>query len=172
MSLTALLADKSLKSKEKVQLMAQWLLTEELSLDEMLVFTEKQKAVNKAHCLEALEHATQNPAFTSNIFLLTLATQSLNDKENRIKWESAKIIGNIAAAFPHQLAASIPILLKQAQHPGTVVRWAAAYALGEILKLKTEGQSDLLVKIVALSENEVNQGVKKKYLEAIKKVSH
>jgi hypothetical protein len=87
-----------------------------------------------------------------------------------VKWESAKVIGNIAKLFPTQLDKCVNNLLLNAEKTGTVIRWATAYALAEILKLKTELNKKLLPKVETLCENEEDNGVKKKYLDALKKV--
>jgi HEAT repeat protein len=102
--------------------------------------------------------------------LLDYVTKALRDEVPRVKWESAKVIGNIAKLFPTNLDKSINNLLPNAKNEGTVVRWATAYALAEILSLKTESNKKLLPKIVTLCENEEDNGVKKKYLNALKKV--
>lgn len=65
---------------------------------------------------------------------------------------------------------SINSLLLNAENKGTVVRWATAYALAEILKLKTESNKTLLPEVERLCEKEEDNGVKKKYLDALKKV--
>lgn len=101
---------------------------------------------------------------------MTYVTEALKDDEPRVKWESAKVIGNIAKLYPNQLDKAINNLLPNAEKTGTVVRWATAYALAEILKLKTENNKKLLPKIETLCEKEDDNGVKKKYLDAIKKV--
>jgi hypothetical protein len=49
------------------------------------------------------------------------------------------------------------------------VRWASAFALGEILKLKTKHNKELIPAIEAISNREEDNGVKKKYLDALKK---
>lgn len=75
-------------------------------------------------------------------------------------------------AFAEKLDKAISNLLPNAENNGTVVRWASAYALAEILKLKTENNTKLLPKIKALSDKEEDNGVKKKYLDALKKVKN
>lgn len=80
------------------------------------------------------------------------------------------MIGNVAKLFPDQVVKSIPYLLQNAENNGTVVRWATAYALAEILKLKTGNNEKLLPEIEILCEKEEDNGVKKKYLDALKKV--
>jgi len=170
MTLENLFEDKSLKAKAKAKQIAEWLLNNELPLDELLAYTEKQKATDKASCIEAIEAATKKSSKIADEDLLAFVTKSLSDREPRVKWESAKVIGNIAKQFPTQLDESILGLLLNAKNKGTVVRWASAYALAEILKLKTKTNKTLLPEIERLLEKEEDNGVKKKYLDALKKV--
>lgn len=162
--------DKSLKAKAKVKTLGEWLLNGELPIDELLVYAEKQKASDKATCLEAIELATQKMPNIADETVMDYATKSLSDEEPRVKWESAKVIGNIAKLFPKKLDKAISNLLPNAENNGTVVRWATAYALAEILKLKTENNTKLLPKVEILCNKEEDTGVKKKYLDALKKV--
>jgi HEAT repeat protein len=170
MMIENLFQDKTIKAKGKVATIGEWLLTGELPIDELLVFAEKQKATDKATCIEAIEYATKKEATIADENLLVYVSNTLNDEEPRVKWESAKVIGNIAKQFPSQLDKAINHLLANAENNGTVVRWATAYALAEILKLKTESNKKLLPKIELLCEKEDDNGVKKKYLDALKKV--
>jgi hypothetical protein len=169
MTLEQLFSDKTIKAKAKVAQIGDWLLNGELPTDELMPFAEKQKPSEKATCIEALEYSTKkNPSHADeNVF--NFVTKSLEDSEPRVKWESARVIGNIAKLFPNQLKKSTENLLKNAENDGTVVRWATAYALGEILKLKTELNTSLLAKIEILCQKEEDNGVKKKYLDALKK---
>ncbi|SRR5258706_9919169 len=169
MTLDELLKDKTIKAKAKVVQIGDWLLNGKLPFDELLAFTETQNGANKATCIEALEYATKKKPDIAAESLLTFVTMTLKEDEPRIKWESAKVIGNIAKLFPTQLTKPIGNLLTNAEHNGTVVRWATAYALAEILKLRTEQNKKLLPKIEALCKKEKDNGVKKKYLEALKK---
>ncbi|AKK71355.1 hypothetical protein HX13_05805 [Chryseobacterium sp. P1-3] len=171
MTIEEVFQDKTIKAKGKVSIIGDWLINKELPVDELIVYAEKQKAIDKATCIEALEYATKkNPEIADeNTFLYV--TQSLKNDEPRIKWESAKVIGNVAKLFPDELTKAIKNLLPNAESTGTVVRWATAYALAEILKLKTDNNKTLLSKIEKLSEKEEDNGVKKKYLDALKKVN-
>lgn len=102
--------------------------------------------------------------------LLIFVTEALNDDAPRVKWESAKVIGNIAKYFPENIDQTIEPLLQNAEHSGTVVRWATAYALAEILKIQSKSHSKLLAEVERLAENEEDNGVKKKYLDALRRV--
>jgi HEAT repeat protein len=170
MTIEQVFRDKTIKAKGKVSTIGEWLTNNELLMDELLAYAEKQKATDKATCIEAAEYATKRKPTVANKNLLDYVTKALKDEVPRVKWESAKVIGNIAKLFPTNLDKSINNLLPNAKNEGTVVRWATAYALAEILSLKTESNKKLLPKIVTLCENEEDNGVKKKYLNALKKV--
>lgn len=169
MTLAELLNDKTKKAKEKVETISKWLLDGSLLTDELLVFSEKAKDPEKATCIETIEFATkQNPTIADES-VFSYVTKTLAENAPRVKWESAKVVGNIAHLFPAKLNKVISNLLANATHDGTVVRWAAAFALGEILKLHTKHNKDLLPVMEAICEKEQDNGIKKKYLDAIKK---
>jgi hypothetical protein len=170
MTIEQLFQDKSIKAKAKVSTIAEWLINADLSIDELVAYAESKKAIDKATCIEAIEYATKKMPTIADENLLTYVTKALKNDEPRVKWESAKVIGNIAKIFPTQLEKCINNLLPNAEKTGTVVRWATAYALTEILKLKTELNKTLLPKIERLCDKEEDNGVKKKYLDALKKV--
>lgn len=170
MTIEQIFQDKTIKAKSKVSIIGEWLINGELPIDELVAYAEKQKGSDKATCIEAVEYATKKSSNIADESLLSYVIKSLKDDEPRIKWESAKVIGNTAKLFPEHLDKAISNLLSNAENTGTVVRWATAYALAEILKLKTENNKKLLPKIEVLCEKEEDNGVKKKYLDALKKV--
>jgi HEAT repeat protein len=98
-------------------------------------------------------------------------TQALIAKAPRVKWESARVIGNTAHLFPDKLDEAIKNLLVNSKHEGTVVRWSAAFALGEILKLKTKHNASLLSAIEAICNSDEKSSIKKIYLDAMKKTA-
>lgn len=169
MTIEELIKDKTVKSKEKVEIISQWIMDSSLPADELIAFAEKSKDPAKATCIEAMEYATkQNPNLADETVFL-FVTQTLTEKPSRIKWESAKVIGNTAHLFPENLDQAISNLLGNTEHEGTVVRWSAAFALGEILKLKTKHNTTLLPALENISEKEEKNSIKKIYLDAIKK---
>lgn len=170
MTIEQVFQDKSIKAKAKVSTIGEWLLNGELPIDEWVAYAEKQKATDKATCIEAVEYATKKTPSIADENLMTYVIEALKNEEPRIKWESAKVIGNIAQLFLNQLGKAINNLLPNAENTGTVVRWATAFALAEILKLKTEHDGKLLPKIEALCEKEEDISVKKKYIDALEKV--
>jgi HEAT repeat protein len=170
MTIEQVFQDKTIKAKSKVSTIGEWLINGDLPIDELVAYAEKQKATDKATCIEAVEYATKKLPTIADENLLAYLTKALKDDEPRVKWESAKVVGNIANLFPTQIGKTINNLLPNAENSGTVVRWATAYALAEILKLKTEYNKNLLPKIETLCEKEKDNGVKKKYIDALKRV--
>lgn len=171
MILAALLSDKTKKTKEKVQTISQWLLDGSLTAGKLSAFAQKAKDPEKASCIEAIEFATRQNAKIADETVFVFVTKMLAENAPRVKWESAKVIGNIAHLFPTKLSKAISNLLPNTENDGTVVRWASAFALGEILKLQTKHNKDLLPAIEAICNREQDNGVKKKYLDAIKKAN-
>ena len=169
MTIAELLADKTKKVKEKVETISKWLLEGSLPVDELIAFAEKANDPEKATCIEAFEFATRQNSKIADETVFAFVTKALTENAPRVKWESAKVIGNIAHLFPTKLNKAISNLLTNSEHDGTVVRWASAFALGEILKLKTKHNKDLLPTIEAICNREQDNGIKKKYLDAIKK---
>ncbi|MBE7177252.1 MAG: hypothetical protein INR69_12650 [Mucilaginibacter polytrichastri] len=169
MDLTALFQDKTLKAKARATVIAEGLLNGGLAPDGLIAYAAEHKATDKATCIEALEYATRKQPTIATEAVFSRITETLTDPEPRVKWESAKVIGNTAGQFPGLLGPAITNLLLNAEGSGTVVRWATAGALAEILKLKTQHNPALLPKITAHCEKEDNKGVKKKYMEGLKR---
>jgi hypothetical protein len=168
MIIEEVLKDKTKKVKQKVETIGKWLLDGSLLTGELLAFAEKAKDPDKATCIEAIEFATrQNPKIADER-VFDYVTKTLTENAPRVKWESARVLGNIAYLFPTKLNKAINNLLTNSEYDGTVVRWASAFALGEILKLKTKHNKYLLPTIEAICDREEDNGVKKKYLDAIK----
>jgi len=170
-TITELLNDKTKKIKVKTETISKWLLDGSMPVDELIAFAEKAKDAEKATCIEAIEYATKQNVKIADEKVLAFVTKMLTDKAPRVKWESARVIGNIAHLFPTKLSKPITNLLTNSEYDGTVVRWAAAYALGEIVKLKTKHNKDLLPAIEAILNREQDNAIKKKYADAIKKAT-
>ena len=169
MDISILLNDKSRKPKENTESLSAWLLNGELNATDMCQFASAAKDPVKATCIEALEFASkQNPAMV-NAAVFEFVTQNLTAKAPRVKWESAKVIGNTAHLYKNKLDLSIENLIENTQHQGTVVRWSAAYALGEIIKLKTNHNANLITLAEKICNSDEKNSIKKIYIEAIKK---
>jgi HEAT repeat protein len=171
MKFEEIFCDKTLKQKAKVEQLAKLLTDKKLPIDKLIAFAERSGDTEKATCIEALEFATRQKPDIADEKCLKYVSKKLTDEAPRVKWESAKVIGNIAHLYPTKLNTAITNLLINSEHRRTVIRWAAAFALGEILKLKTKHNKDLLPTLEAISKREPDNAIKKKYLEAIKKAT-
>lgn len=165
-----LFKDKSINAKAKTEILAEWLLQKKLSLQEWTAAAERSKDPARATLIEAMEFASKQTAEIADVSVLHFVTTQLEAKAPRIKWESAKVIGNIARLFPGELERSIALLLKNAENEGTVVRWSAGFALGEILKLKTPYNAALIPAAKAVCEREEKNSIRKFYTTAFKKI--
>ncbi len=171
MSIDELLKDKAIKPKEKTETISKWILDKSLALDELIAFAAKQKDPAMGTCIEAIEFATKQNAHIADEAVWAFVSKTLSAKAPRVKWESAKVIGNIAHLFPSKLDKAINNLLENTKHEGTVVRWSAAFALGEILKLKTKHNNTLLPALESICDKEEKYSIQKLYLNAFKKIS-
>ena len=172
MTIQIILNDKNIKPNEKTELISKMLLNGEIETNELITFAKSSKDPIKATCIESFEFATKsNPKFAT-LDCLDFAILSLKEKAPRIKWESAKVIGNIASLFPDRLEQANENLLVNVNHIGTVVRWSSAYAIGEIIKIKSETTKELIPKIKEICEKEEKNSIKKIYLAALKKVGY
>lgn len=162
--------DKSLKSKQKTEFISKFLLDNSSKIDELIEFARISKDPVKATCIEAIEYATKSKPEIANLNCLNFVSKTLTEKAPRVKWESAKVIGNIAHLFPKKLDEAIKNLLYNTEHIGTVVRWSAAFALGEIVKIKTILNKELIPAIESICLREEKNSIKKIYLDALKKI--
>jgi HEAT repeat protein len=170
MNIDELLITKAIKPKEKTEAISNMLLDKSLSIHKLIEIVENQKDPIKATCIEAIEFATKiNPSIADET-TLNFVSITLTAKAPRTKWESAKVIGNIAHLFPDKLDKAIINLIANTEHEGTVVRWSAAFALGEILKMKTKHNSELISVAENLSINEEKNSIRNIYLKALKKL--
>ncbi len=169
MDFLELLNDKSLKPKEKTETISQWIMMHPDKLNELIDFASTLKEAHKATCIEAMEYVTNTQPEISSLACLEFVAKNLAYKAPRVKWESARVIGNIAKLYPFQLDQAIKNLLINSEHDGTVVRWSTAFALGEIIKIKSQRNKDLIPAVEAICEREEKNSIRKIYLDALKK---
>lgn len=169
MDIKALLESKEIKPKEKTSRLSGALLEGELAMNDLLLFAKTANDANKATCIETVEYATKQKPEIINADWFDFAIVSLAQKAPRVKWEAAKVIGNTAGLMQDRLEQAIGKLLDNTTHTGTVVRWSAAFALGEILKLKLALNNELINLVEAIIEKEEKNSIRKIYLAALKK---
>lgn len=169
MDIQQLLKDKTIKGKEKVETLSKAVLHESVKPAELLDAAIKAKGADRGTCVEAMEFVTRSNPEMCNKACLDFMVVCLEDKAPRVRWESAKVIGNVAALYATKLDEAITKLLANTEHPGTVVRWSAAYALTKIVEQKTKHNKDLIPAIEAITEREENNAIRKMYLTCLKK---
>lgn len=170
MTIREILGSKSVKPKEKMTILSSLLLEKRITLNELIEVARASKDSPKATCIEAIELATKADASIATKECLEFVSGALAEKAPRVKWESAKVIGNIAHLFPSRVDEALKNLLVNTEHEGTVVRWSAAYAIGEIVKLKTKRNKELVPAVEAICAREEKSSIRKIYAEALKKV--
>ena len=165
-----LFIDKSLKPKERTEQLSKLVSGHIISIEELILFAGNAKDPVKATCIECLEFATKtNPGIITSD-ALSFVINCLAEKAPRVKWESARVIGNSIHLFPGKIDAAVKKLLDNTEDQGTVVRWSAAFALSQILKLKTRINDQLIPAVQAITEHEEKNSIKKIYLAALKKI--
>ncbi len=169
MDIGLLLKDKSIKPKEKTAQLSRLLLAGELEIKQFIAFTFGAKDTEKATCIEALEFASKSNAKLVSTEAFDFVCGQLASKAPRVKWESAKVIGNTIHLFEKKIDTAIMALLPNTEDKGTVVRWSAAYALAEVIKIKGKHQADLLKVLESILLREEKSSIKKIYAAAIKK---
>jgi hypothetical protein len=161
--------DKTLKGKQKTELLSQLLLKRKLTTNELAGFISQAKDSEKASCIEAAEFAAaENPRIVDKKFF-RLMCECLAEKAPRIKWESAKVIAHCAHLHKGDLGGAIQNLLANTSHEGTVVRWSAAKALAAISTLNTAHNKKLLPRLKKIAEKEEKNSISKIYTAALKK---
>jgi hypothetical protein len=170
MNFLVIINDRGIKTREKAEILCQWILEHPEQINDLIDLAISSKAHAKATCIEAIDYATaENPELAS-LDCLTFVTQNLSDISSRVKWESARVVGNIAHLYPTYLGEAIRRLLINSKHDETMVRWSTAFALGEIVKLNTRHNTTLIPAIKTILENEAKNSIRKTYLMALKKV--
>lgn len=168
MTLEELFADKALKAKDRSAQLQHLLDAGGVKQAALIAFAEHAKAPVKATCIEGLEYVTKNkPAFLSEAGL-ELCLRALADKEPRVKWEAARVIGNSIHRFPQRAEEVMAALLPHATHVGTVVRWSVAFALGRLIGMGTPLNKKLVPKAEAIAREEEKNSIRKIYEAAIK----
>lgn len=167
--INALLGDKTIKPKEKTEKLAQLVREGSITIADLRQYADGAKAPITATCIESLEFVTQSAPASIGADDLEWIIAQLKAKEPRIKWESAKVIGNTIATYPEKAEKALTNLLENATHTGTVVRWSAAFAIGEILKLNGKINKTLIPAVENIIANEEKNSIKKIYQAALKK---
>lgn len=169
MNLEDIFADKELKNKKRTETIAVALESKTISVDDLISFSSKaKKDTIKATCMEALEYTTQNHKEIASLDVLNFARKNLYTQSPRLKWESARVIGNIAGEFPNNIDAVIKDLIANVDDDGTVVRWSIAYALSSIYSIPKYATDEFALVLKDILNKEEKDSIKKIYKKALK----
>lgn len=163
MQVLDVLTNKAMKPKARTQLLADMLLSGELDISELMSLATSANHSQKATCIEAMEYCSKTTPSVVSETCFNFLVKALGDEAPAIKREAARVVGNTAAVYETKLAAAVSGLLLNARHERTVVRWAAAFALTEISKLKIRKSPLSLSVLKELRDFETDNAIRKKY---------
>ena len=139
----------------------------QISETEVLNFASTAKDAWKGHCIEAFEFASRLAPRWGSRETFRFCIENLGHKAPRVKWESAKVVANLASNFPEDARKAIPFLLSNSEHEGTVVRWSAATALAAIYQTHPSNSLELAAAMEAITLREEKDSIKKIYRKAL-----
>ena len=170
MSILKLISDESVRAKEKASMLSEMIAEKPAIIPEIIDCAKVLKDSDKAIVLEAFEYISKNNHGLIEKEVLDFASNNLESKASRVKWESAKVIGNTISQFPEKAEEVAPLLLSNTDDDSTVVRWSMAFALSEILKLRLSINKELIPSVTEIMEKEGKASIKKIYSRALKKI--
>ena len=162
----------NIKPKEKQIKLVEAVLSNHIPIGEFITFFEAASDVDKGTCADAMKHISLAKPVLLEPYIHILI-RYINYPAPRVKWGILETIGNMANDFPKQAAEAIPYLLVNTSNDKkntTVIKWCAAFALGEIAKYNPETRIYLLPIFNELINNEQNTGIKNIYRKAIKAI--
>ena len=165
-----ILEDNGLKSKAKAEQISRLLVHGEVTISDLVSAAKHSSDVHKGTLMESLEFATKKDPTVATLEAFKFASASLSETAPRIKLESARVIGNIAHLYAGKADLAITHLLSNSEHPGTVVRWGTAFALGQIMRTRHPKTAKLIPAVKALEQVEKDNAIRKIYQKALKDV--
>lgn len=113
MDIEKILTNKQIKAKAKTETISKMLAEKNININELMKIAQSSKDPKKSICIEAIEFATKSKPEIASLDCLEFISKSLTEKAPRVKWESAKVIGNIAHLYPDKLndAMDNPVIL-------------------------------------------------------------
>ena len=171
MNIVELLKDKSLKGIKRRQAVVNMIVAGKLTVNEVATMAAAIDEKQVATLLEAVEEVSNKRLCPLEAAWLQWAEPYISSENNSCRREASRIVGNMAAQYPDLLDEAIERLMKNTKDEGTVIRWAAAYALSRIVVLDRYANSDLYDRLVAICDREKDNGVKNQYIKALNKAA-
>ena len=162
-----------IKPKEKQIKLVQEIISDEISVNELIQFFKSAQGAQKGSCADVMKHISkEKPEMLESYIQLLI--HYISDDLPRVKWGVSETIGNLAEKYPEKVTDAIPCLLKNTTNEKvntTVIKWCAAYGLTEIAKNNPKTREQLLPEFEKIINREKNNGVKNVYLKALKKIN-
>jgi len=161
-----------IKPKEKQVRLVKAVCEKKVSAKEFIDYFVSAVDVDKGNCADAMKHiSASNPEIL--VPYIDTLLEYVNYKLPRVKWGVPEAIGNMAKKYPEKVAKAVPYLLKNTTDDEintTVIKWCAAFALGEIVKYNPNTRKQLIPIFEKLIKSEKNNGVKNVYAKALKAI--
>ncbi len=125
--------------------------------------------VEKSICAEVMEYVSKDKPELVVPYLNTVIDY-LDSDASRVKWETARVIGNVSSVSPDKVTEDIPKLMTNTEDKSTVVRWSTAFDLTEIAKNNASVRDELVSKFKEIVKREDNNGVRNVYLKGLKEI--
>lgn len=159
----------NMKPKGKQTMLVEAVISGKIPVDEFIVYFEQAKDVDKGTCADVMKHSSAKaPALLAPYIDILIGY--INHPLPRVKWGVPETIGNLAKNYPDQVVKAIPYLLLNTtdnKKNTTVIKWCAAFALGEIAKYNPDTRKQLILIFKEFVTNEKNTGVKNVYKKAL-----
>lgn len=169
MTIKQIIDDKTIKRLEKRNALIEGILNGNFDFSAVTAACSLLPEKKISLLLEAIEEVSRSKEFALEEDYLKLSESYILSSDPSCKREASRIVGNLAAAFPENLDHAITALMQNANHDGTVIRWASAYASSRIVIIPQYARGSLFEQISNLCEKEKETGVKNQYSKALKK---
>lgn len=171
MDIISVMNDKALKGTKKRAAVIELIVSGSLNCEQIEAISTEINDKQMATILEAIEEISNKGLAQLSSRYLLFAIPYIKSENNNCRREASRIVGNMAAQYPDMIEEAISLLLDNTADKGTVIRWAAAYALSRILTTDRYAQSELYDKLTDISNKEEDNAIKNQYLKALKKAS-
>ena len=162
-----------IKLKEKQVNLVQKVISEQISVGELIQFFKSAHGAQKGTCADVMKHISKEKPEMLEPYIQLLIHYIIDDLP-RVKWGVSETIGNLAGKYPEKVIDAIPYLMKNTTDEKTnttVIKWCAAFGLTEIAKNHPKTREQLLPEFEKIINREKNNGVKNVYLKALKKIN-
>jgi hypothetical protein len=151
----------TIKGKAKVLFVVEGLSEQFYNARELAESARQGTLAQQRVAMEALEHFSRRRAFQMHDEILEFIVLGLDSKDATLKREAARLTANCAHFASERLDHLLPLVLKNLEDNGTVVRWGAALAFEAIVRNRAFQGGDLRALVEELMQREEKQSIRK-----------